>query len=455
MTTASLIAPPGRVVPGQTRRASILAAVFVGGAVMVLVPWWIDTSRTSVSTGAAALTDAGRLTGLLAAYLCVLQLMLFARIPLLLHLGGYVTLARWHRALGTGTVVLVAVHAATIIGGYAWSDHRSPLSETGDVVATYPYMIRATVAFGLLLALGVTSGRLMRRMRYEAWWAVHLGAYAAIVLAFGHQIRNGEQFVGHPVRSDVARGVLLAILAAAVWWRVIAPLRRAYIHRTTVESVVTEGEDSVSVWISGDGLERLSAAAGQFVLVRFLTRGHWGTAHPYSLSAPIRDGRLRVTVRAHGDHSAALRHIIGGARAIVEGPFGAFTSTQVRAGTPALLVGAGSGVVPLLPIAEDLAHGGSDVVIVQRASTEAMLLRTEFEQLSEREATVAYHPIAGRRIDLGIDPLSASELSRLVPDLAVRNVWICGPDGMTTAVVHSCLAVGTAPAQIHLEEFAL
>lgn len=455
MTTADLRAPSAVVVPARTRPAAVLAVVLVVAGSLVVVPWWLDTARGSIASGAAALTGLGRLTGLLAAYLCVLQLLLFARIPLLLRVGGFATLARWHRALGTGTVVLVAVHGATIIGGYAWSDRRSPLTETADVVTTYPYMIRATVAFGLLLALGITSGRLMRRLRYEIWWAVHLGAYATVVLAFGHQVRDGEQFVGHPLRADVARGLLIAVFAAAIWWRVLAPLRRAYIHRTAVESVVPESSDTVSVWITGEGLQRMSAAAGQFVLVRFLSRGHWGSSHPYSLSAPVRDGRLRITVRADGDHSTALQHIRVGTRAIVEGPYGSFTSAAAPAGTPALLVGAGSGVVPLLPIAEQLVADGSDVVVVNRASDETgLLLREEFGKAAQR-GTLTYHAVVGRRSELGIDPLAAAELVRLVPDVMSRDVWICGPTGMAATVVHSCLASGSSPRRIHLEEFTL
>ena len=66
--------------------------------------------------------------------------------------------------------------------------------------ATFAARAAAAVAFVLLVMAGVTSFRIARRrMKYETWWVVHLYMYAALMLAFAHQVATGVMFLGHPL----------------------------------------------------------------------------------------------------------------------------------------------------------------------------------------------------------------------------------------------------------------
>lgn len=76
----------------------------------------------------------------------------------------------------------------------------------------------------------------------------------------------------------------------------------------------------MSITITGRGLDRLAARPGQFFVWRFLTPGHWHEAHPFSLSAAPDGRRLRITVKAVGDHSAGLASLAPGTRVLAEGP---------------------------------------------------------------------------------------------------------------------------------------
>ena len=61
-------------------------------------------------------------------------------------------------------------------------------------------MLAATVALGVLVAVGVTSARAVRRqLRYETWYFVHLYTYVAIALSFSHQLATGNEFITHPL----------------------------------------------------------------------------------------------------------------------------------------------------------------------------------------------------------------------------------------------------------------
>ena len=124
----------------------------------------------------------------------------------------------------------------------------------------------------------------------------------------------------------------------------------------------------MTVRITGHRLDRLKARPGQFFVWRFLTKGHWWTAHPFSLSE-LPGGTLRITVKDLGDHSGHMGHLKPGTRIIAEGPFGVFTSA-VRSRNKVLLIAGGIGIAGLasggLPNrAKELAH----LVPMQRPGT--------------------------------------------------------------------------------------
>jgi ferredoxin-NADP reductase len=51
--------------------------------------------------------------------------------------------------------------------------------------------------------------------------------------------------------------------------------------------------------------------------------------------------------------------------------------------------------------------------------------------------------------------LNASHLRQLVPDIAQRDVYVCGPPAMTDTAVRHLRAAGVARRHIHAERFAL
>ena len=165
----------------------------------------------------------------------------------------------------------------------------------------------------------MTSVAVARRgLPYELWHAIHLAAYAGIALAWFHQIPTGNELALDDVAANYWRALYLVTLAVVVVFRLGAPIVNALRFRLRVAEVVPEGRDVVSVRVTGRQLDQLGARPGQFFLWRFLTRGRWWEAHPFSLSqAP--DGRsLRMTAKAVGDYTRDLRSLPVGARAVTE-----------------------------------------------------------------------------------------------------------------------------------------
>lgn len=259
--------------------------VIWAGAAGVLGLWWSDT--TSVIGPAGWLTGAGRITGLLAGYACAVLLALMARIPLLDHNVGTDRLARWHALGGRCTISLALAHTLLIIWGYSLSSHTNVVSQTSTLVLHYPDLLKGTVGFVLFLATGILSAHAVRRkMSYESWHYLHFATYLAIFLTFGHQLSNGADFVGNRLAQVAWYTLFLSVAALVAWYRFAVPLRRGLRHRLRVTAVQPEAPGVVSVHLSGEHLNELGAVPGQFLRWRFLTRGLWWTANPYSLSAP-------------------------------------------------------------------------------------------------------------------------------------------------------------------------
>lgn len=393
------------------------------------------------------LTVVGRATGLYGALLLVLQLVLIARVPWLERGLGMDQLTRWHRWTGFWVLWLVLAHVVFITLGYAASDGSPLLDEMGTLVFDTQDVLKATVATILLIGVAVTSARAARRrMRYETWHFVHLYAYLAVILGFLHQVTTGADFVGSPIATAYWWTLYGAALGAILLARVLLPLWRNARHRLRVHSVVKESPNVVSVYITGRRLHELPVRAGQFFLWRFLTRDRWWEAHPYSLSA-MPDGRgLRITVKALGDGSSWLRTLRPGTRVFAEGPYGAFTSN--RAQRKVLLIGGGVGITPVRALLEELR---GDVVAVYRANQwEDTVLANELRYLAER---------TGARLHMVVGPpdgwlLSAAHLVSLVPDVRDRNVFVCGPPGMTDAVLATLRELAVPADQCHTERFA-
>jgi predicted ferric reductase len=404
-----------------------------------------------VDDTAELVTSLARLTGLLAAYLALVQVLLLARLPWLDRLLGFDHLTVVHRWNGHATIALVVAHTVLSVWGYALLDDVSLWAEVETLLGAgvYPGMITATVGTALLLVVGLTSIVIARRrLPYEWWYAIHLAAYAGIALAWFHQIPTGNELALDEVAANYWRALYLVTLGAVVVFRLGVPAVNALRFRLRVADVVPEGRDVVSVRITGRRLDRLDARPGQFFLWRFLTRGRWWEAHPFSLSeAP--DGRsLRMTAKAVGDYTSGMRKLEPGTRVVAEGPFGVFTSDARRCDKTVLIAG-GIGITPIRALLDEL--DGDTILLYRVIDADEAIFGGELERVRARVEVVV-----GDHLDEhGHKLLSPEHLRELVPDLAERDVFISGPPGMVGTIEKNVRDAGVPRRQIHSERFAL
>ncbi|MDQ0912061.1 ferredoxin-NADP reductase/DMSO/TMAO reductase YedYZ heme-binding membrane subunit [Streptomyces canus] len=441
---APAVAPPARRSP-----AGAVLALLWAGAAAVIALWWVDTG--SVVGTAGWLTGAGRIAGLLCGYACAVLVGLMARVPLLERRVGSDRVARWHAMAGRYTVCLLLAHIGLILAGYAAQDGASLWHETVTVVLDYPEMLKATAGTVILLAVGVTSARAVRRRTgHEFWYYVHLLTYAAVFLAFGHQLALGNDLSGNAGATAAWYALYLGVAALVLWFRILAPVRLNLRHRLRVDSVHQEAPGVWSVVVRGRDLDRLGARAGQFFRWRFLAEGLRWTSTPYSLSAPPRPDRMRITVKALGGHSAAVALLRPGTRVWAEGPYGSLTGDR-QTSSKSLLIGGGVGITPLRALFETLP---GEVTLLYRARTvEDLALRGELEAVARWRGAKVHYLLNGPQ---GQRPrITAESLRSAFPDLAGHDVYLCGPHGFARELYEELRAAGVPDRRIHHESFEL
>ncbi len=445
--TQTAVRPRPAIRPRIAARAGLFT--FLGANVVA-----VTTLFFAAGPSDNVLISIGRLAGLYGALAMAFQLLLVARLPWLDRRIGMDRMTIWHRWTGFTLLWTLLGHFVFILFGYAQVEDSGIVDEFVLMTTKLEGILRAVVAFALILIVGGVSARFARkRLAYETWHFIHLYTYAAVVLAFSHQIALGGSFTS----SDGAQAYWWAMWSVALGsvfaGRVVLPLVRNLRHQLKVVAVVPESHDVVSIYMTGKHLDKMPARAGQFFLWRFMTRDRWWQANPFSLSAAP-DGRtLRLTAKAAGEGSASLRSLKVGTRVFAEGPYGAFT-TMHQQKPNALLVAGGVGITPIRALLEEIS--GHVVVLYRVRNERDAVLLPELMGLARARGAVV-------RILSGPSDLSgphgpvlgAHSLRRMVPDIRERDTFVCGPPGMTSATLRSLRELQVPNQQVHAERFSL
>jgi ferredoxin-NADP reductase len=239
-------------------------------------------------------------------------------------------------------------------------------------------------------------------------------------------------------------------LLPADYLDLIDPLRSGADLRGRIEAVHRETRDAVTVVIRpGRGWQ--GHTPGQYVRIGVDVDGVrlW---RAYSLTSPLGrpDGCIAITVKAIPDGKVS-NHLVRRARpgTIVQldqaaGDF----SLPVPAPAKVLFVTAGSGITPVMGILRNLPRGACDVVVVHSAPTaDDVIFGPELRELAASGAVrlVEQHTDTAGMLD-------GAAIATLVPDVAERATWACGPVGMLEALEEHWAAAGLSD-RLHTERF--
>ncbi|MGI8631569.1 MAG: ferredoxin reductase [Solirubrobacterales bacterium] len=230
----------------------------------------------------------------------------------------------------------------------------------------------------------------------------------------------------------------------------LSPLASRAELRGRIVEVLPETADAATLVIE-PGRSWRRHTPGQYIRIGVDVDGvrQW-RAYSLTSTAARPDGHISITVKAMPD-GVVSNHLVHRAQVgtIVQldqacGEFTLGEATHERA----LFVTAGSGITPVMGILRGCRDQLRDVVVVHSAPTEAdVIFRAELRQLAADD----HIALIERHTDVeGI--VDAATLAALVPDLASRETWACGPSGLLDALEQHFGDAGI-DERLHTERF--
>jgi ferredoxin-NADP reductase len=230
----------------------------------------------------------------------------------------------------------------------------------------------------------------------------------------------------------------------------IDPLRSSADLRGRIVAIEPETRDAATVVIR-PGRGWRPHTPGQYVRIGVDVDGvrQW---RAYSLTCPVErpDGCIAVTVKAIPDGVVSnylVRRAQPGLVVQLDQATGDFVLPAARP-AKVLYVTAGSGVTPVMGMLRNSVEELEDVVVVHSAPTEADVIFAA--DLREMAAKGQIRLVEKHTDSDGM--LSPADLAALVPDLAERETWACGPAPMLDALEEHMADAGIAD-RLHTERF--
>jgi ferredoxin-NADP reductase len=208
--------------------------------------------------------------------------------------------------------------------------------------------------------------------------------------------------------------------------------------------------------------------AGQHVDVRLTSEDGYRTERSYSIASAPEEPKVSLTVERLEDgevSSYLVDELRIGDTLELRGPIGGHFAWSVSDGGPLMLVGGGSGIVPLMAM---LRHRAAASDAVRRAiparllyssrSWAELIYRDELARLAAADATLQIvHTITRepppdwtgyrRRIDAGM----LAELAW--PATSHLQLFVCGPTPLVETVAEGLVALGHEPESVRTERF--
>jgi ferredoxin-NADP reductase len=204
--------------------------------------------------------------------------------------------------------------------------------------------------------------------------------------------------------------------------------------------------------------------AGQHLDVRLTAPDGYQAQRSYSIANPADGERLDIAVERldEGEVSPYLNgELRVGDQLELRGPIGGYFVWEPADGGPVLLVGGGSGVVPLMAMARARARAGSTVPMRWLSSSRTLadvVYRTELEQLAAAGDGFELFQTLTREVDKGSTGLRGRIDDRLLAQVAWAanpggRTFISGPTGFVETAAKSLVALGHPVATIKTERF--
>ena len=204
--------------------------------------------------------------------------------------------------------------------------------------------------------------------------------------------------------------------------------------------------------------------AGQHVDVRLTSEDGYQAQRSYSIASPPEERQVVITVERLDDGEVSP-YLVGDVREgdslELRGPIGGYFVWRAADSRPVLLIGGGSGVVPLMAMVRhrELAKSTTPVRLLYSSRTfEDVIYREELDGLAARESGLSVHHTLTRSHPTGWPGFTRRLDRQMIEDVAwpvdsAPTVFVCGPTPFVEAAATLLVEKGYEPGWIKTERF--
>lgn len=448
--------PSGRALLSQAGWPLILLLGFIP---VVLWGMRFPLSDRFITLGIAT-TSLGQIAGLVGMVFFSLAAALSTRVKALENFfGGMNRVYIAHHQVGGISFILLMLHPLFLAVTYlenSWESAAMFLLPSNDWAINF-----GIAALLSLMALLILTYYI--ELPYQLWRFTH--KFLGLALFFGglHSF-----FIPSDISQDPAlRAYMLTITGLGL----IGYLYRTVLGRFLVKRMkyvlTTVRQISpvvVELELKPAGSKTLQFAAGQFVFISFVGKGVDSETHPFSISSTPQPGSFTLTVKALGDYTKWLPQVPANTPALIEGPFGRF-STDYHPSQRYIWIAGGIGITPFMAMARNFflndnrvlplgspasRHPIIDLFYCVSDEGEAVYLE-ELKKISETNKNFRVIPWFSK----SMGRLTADAIARASGDIHTAEIFVCGPPPMMVAIKKQLRNMGVLRDHIHSEEFEM
>jgi predicted ferric reductase len=393
----------------------------------------------------------GQWCGLTGMALMALQVIGAVRLKLFDRALGLDAVMRAHRALGLPTLLLLVAH---------------PLMLALDMGNAYLFSLGtgSGVAFGkaalALLVIATLITLIFAKLRIDYLWMRLIHSWAApavLLLSAWHAFAVGSDMDLAAMKAYwyvLILGALALFLVQELWIRLWGRVR------FRVNGVDRETHNVWTLTLEPEKGEVFPYRPGQFAFLTLRREGFRSEEHPFTISsAPTREGALTFTIKESGDFTRTIGRTRPGDGALLQAPYGRFSSSLWPEAKSFIFIAGGVGITPIMSMIRFMRETGDSrpaVLIFGNRTEGDIVFREELAALPSNLKTVH---VLSEPDDTWAGPRGyvTAELVRNHAGelLGEAEVFLCGPPAMTAAVARALESLGVPRRRVHSERFRL
>ncbi len=344
--------------------------------------------------------------------------------------GGLDKMYLIHRRSGVIAVTLLIAHFITVPRDLTEFTLGKPLGFYAFVLILIGVVLSAAPVF-------------KKKLPYHKWINIHRLMGIFYVMGVVHGLMVNSLIRELPITRIYVFGMSAVGIVAWVY--------RAFLFRIvnpTMEYVVTgnvakgNGITEIELQSQGSGMKY---HAGQFAFFKFPDLNK-KEQHPFTISSHPDAETIRVTVKDLGDYTNKMADSISvGDKALVEGPYGQFSSEFITEESQVWVAG-GIGITPFLALLHELGDKQVHLFWCVSNQTEAVYTH-EIQEYADRHKNFTYTVWSSSERGF----ISAQDIYKPQTKSAYM---LCGPAALKTSIRKGLIKLGVSKGLIYEEEFA-